>query len=201
MRTATQLSRKVRVPDYRAPGPTSEPPPAYLSVPPNVARKAVSLYHERDARAARRYLRSSKVGQWANHTNASMATSNSNVLSGFEAYVAADRSDGRPVADLAQSTVLDWHAGPLKVRLDMTLTDDDGLAARVLFWDGPDLTEAQAPLIAAPYAAALSQLYPEASLTAIGIWQARRQTYVDVADPKCVTSSACIPEASGQALA
>lgn len=180
MRTATELSRKVRIPGYRVPGPGSERPPAYLSVPPTVARKAVSVYHEEGASAARVYLRSSKVGQWANHTNPSMATSNSNVLSGFEAYVAADITDGRPVAGLAQSTVLAWPAGPLKVRLDVLLTDGSGLAARALFWDGPDLTETQAPLIAAPYAAALAQLRPEASLTAIGVWQARRQTYVEV---------------------
>jgi hypothetical protein len=180
VRTATELSRKVRVPGYRAPGPTSEPPPPYLSVPPNIARKAVALYHDKGAREARRYLRSSKVGQWANHTNASMATSNSNVLAGFDAYVAADTADGRPIAALAQSTVLAWPAGPLKVRLDVTLTDGDALAARALFWDGPDLTEAQAPLIAAAYAAALAQLHPGALLTAIGIWQARRQTYLEV---------------------
>jgi hypothetical protein len=151
-----------------------------LTVPPTVARKAVSIYHEEGAPVARHYLRSSKVGKWANHTNPSMATSNSNVLSGFDAYVTADIADGRPVSELAQSTVLAWPAGPLKVRLDVILTDGDALAARTLFWDGPDLTETQAPLIAAPYAAALAQLRPEASLTTIGVWQARRQTHVEV---------------------
>ncbi len=109
-----------------------------------------------------------------------MATSNSNVLSGFDAYVIADTADGRPVAELARSTVLAWPAGPLKVRLDVILADGDGFAARALLWDGPDLTEAQAPLIAAPYVTALAQLHPEASLTTIGIWQARRQTYIEV---------------------
>ncbi|HEY7951246.1 MAG TPA: hypothetical protein VID51_10525 [Solirubrobacterales bacterium] len=180
MRTATELSRKVRVPKYQVPGPTSEPPPAYLTVPVIVARKAVSLYHEEGAPAARRYLRSSKVGRWANHANPSMATSNSNVLSGFDAYVTADIADGRPVSALAQDTVLAWPAGPLKVRLDVILTDGKALAARTLFWDGPDLTEIQAPLIAAPYAVALAQVHPEASLTTIGVWQARRQTHVEV---------------------
>ncbi len=180
VRTATELSRKVRVPGYQAPGPMSEPPPAFLSVPVTVARKAVSLYHEKGVRAARRYLRLSKVSQWANHTNASMATSNSNVLSGFDAYVTADAADGRPVVELARSTVLAWPAGELKVRLDVILTDGEGLAGRALFWDGPDVIEAQAPLIAAPYATALAQLHPEALLTAIGIWQARRQTYIEV---------------------
>ena len=145
-----------------------------------VARKAVSLYHEEGASTARAYLRSSKVGQWANHINPSMATSNSNVLSGFDAYVAADTADGRRAAELARSTVLAWPAGPLKVRLDLLLADGDGLAARALFWDGPDLTETQAPLIAAPYAAALVQLHPNASLSTIGVWQARRQTHVEV---------------------
>jgi hypothetical protein len=151
-----------------------------LTVPVTVARKAVSLYHEKGAPTARRYLRSSKVGQWANHTNPSMATSNGNVLSGFDAYVVTDTGDGRRVAELAKSTVLAWPAGPLKVRLDAILTDGEGLAGRAIFWDGPDLVEAQVPLIAAPYAAALAQLHPEATLTGIGIWQARRQTYIEV---------------------
>jgi hypothetical protein len=147
-----------------------------MTVPVTVARKAVSIYHEEGPAAARAYLRSSKVGVWANHTNPSMATSNSNVLSGFEAYVATDNADGRPARGLALRTVLDWPAGPLLVRIDVVLR----LAARALFWDGPDLTEAQAPLVAAPYAAALEQLHPEASLTAIGVWQARRQTHIEV---------------------
>ena len=90
MRTANELSRRVRAPGSRAPGPGAEPPPAFLTVPVTVARKAVSLYHEEGAVAARAYLRASKVGSWANHTNPSMATSNSNVLSGFDAYIAAD---------------------------------------------------------------------------------------------------------------
>jgi hypothetical protein len=140
----------------------------------------VALYHENGVSAARNYLRSSKVGQWANHANASMATSNSNVLSGFEAYVAADMADGREIKGLARSTVLGWPAGPLAVRVDVILADGNGRAARVLFWDGPELAESQAPLIAAPYAAALEQLYPEASVTSIGIWQARRQAYFEV---------------------
>jgi hypothetical protein len=180
MRTANELSRRVRTPEYRAPGPGAEPPPAFLTVPVTVARKAVSLYHEEGAVAARSYLRSSKVGSWANHTNPSMATSNSNVISGFDAYIAADTADGRRATGLARNTVLSWPAGPLKVRIDVILADGKGLAARALFWDGPDLTEAQAPLVAAPYAAALKQLHPEASLTAVGVWQARRQTHMEV---------------------
>jgi hypothetical protein len=180
MHTATELSRKVRVPGYRAPGPGAEPPAAYLSVPVTVARKAVAVYHEEGASAARAYLRASKVGKWASHTNPSMATSNSNVLSGFEAYVTADITDGRSVAALGQSAVLAWPAGPLKVRLDVVLGDGDGFAGRAILWDGPDLTEAQAPLIAAPYASALAQLFPGVSLTSMGVWQARRQTWTEV---------------------
>jgi hypothetical protein len=180
MRTANELSRKVRAPEYRAPGPGSPSPPAFMTVPVTVARKAVSLYHEEGVTPARTYLHASKVGIWANHTNPSMATSNGNVLAGFEAYVAADLSDGRPARRLAWVTVLNWPAGPLKVRIDVILGDGNGLAARALLWDAPELNEAQAPLIAAPYAAALEQLHPEASLTAIGVWQARRQTHLEV---------------------
>jgi hypothetical protein len=180
VQTANELSRKVRVPEYRAPGPGSEPPPAYLTVPVTVARKAVSLYHEEGVVRARGYLRSSKVGKWANHTNPSMATSNGNVLSGFDAYVAADTGDGRAARGLARSTVLAWPAGPLRVRIDVILADGNGIAGRAVFWDGPDLTENQAPLMAAPYAAALEQLHPEAVVTSIGVWQARRQTHIEV---------------------
>ncbi len=57
-------------------------------------------------------------------------------------------------------------------------------------WDGPDLTEAQAPLIAAPYAVALAQVHPEASLTTIGVWQARRQTHVEVPIASALLKSA-----------
>jgi hypothetical protein len=187
MRTANELSRKVRVPEYRAPGPGSEPPPAFLTVPVTVARKAITLYHEEGDSAARGYLGSSKVGIWANHTNSSMATSNSNVLSGFDAYVVADRADGRTATELAPTTALVWPAGPLMVRIDVILSDGDGLAARAVLWDGPDLTEAQAPLIAAPYAAALQQLHPEASLTTIGVWQARRQSRFEVSFESAIT--------------
>jgi hypothetical protein len=180
VRTANELSRKVRAPEYQVPGPGSEPPPAFLTVPVTVARKAVSLYHEEGVITARGYLQSSKVGKWANHANPSMATSNGNVLAGFDAYVVADAADGRSAKGLARSTVLDWPAGPLMVRLDVVLSDGNGLAARALFWDGPDLTESQAPLIAAPYAAALEQLHPEALLTSVGVWQARRQSRFEV---------------------
>jgi hypothetical protein len=180
MRTANELSRKVRAPEFRAPGPSAPRPPAFMTVPVTVARKAISVYHEEGAAPARSYLRASKVGIWASHTNPSMATSNSNVLAGFEAYVAADLADGRPARGLARNAVLSWPAGPLRVRIDVVLGDGNGLSGRALLWDAPDLTEAQAPLIAAPYAAALEQLHPEASLTAIGIWQARRQTHIEV---------------------
>jgi hypothetical protein len=116
-----------------------------------------------------------------------MATSNSNVLSGFDAYVVADRADGRTATELAPTTALVWPAGPLMVRIDVILSDGDGLAARAVLWDGPDLTEAQAPLIAAPYAAALQQLHPEASLTTIGVWQARRQSRFEVSFESAIT--------------
>lgn len=64
-------------------------------------------------------------------------------------------------------------------RIDVLLYDED-LAARAILWDGPDLNAAQAPLVAAPYAAALSQLHTAADLTTIGVWQARRQSYFEV---------------------
>jgi hypothetical protein len=63
-------------------------------VPGHGGREAVNLYHGKGTATARGYLHSLKVGQWANHTNSSMTTSNINVLSGFEAYVTAGAADG-----------------------------------------------------------------------------------------------------------
>lgn len=66
------------------------------------------------------------------------------------------------------------------MRLDVVLADGNGLAARALLWDGHNLYESQAPLIAAPYAAALEQLHPEALLTSVEVRQARYQTHFEV---------------------
>lgn len=46
------------------------------------------------AASARSYIGTSKVASWASHANPSMATSNSNVLAGLEAYITADLADG-----------------------------------------------------------------------------------------------------------
>jgi hypothetical protein len=179
MKTANQLARRVRDADFTAPGPGDDPP-AYLTVPVNVARETVTIYHEEGEEKAREYLDSSVVARWANHSNPSMATSNSNVLSGFDAYIEADRRDGREVIDLAIEPTLHWPAGPLLVRIDVVLADGEDLAARVLFWDGLEIDREDAELIAAPYAAVMEQQYPERTITAVGVWQARYQSYYEV---------------------
>lgn len=68
-----------------------------------------------------------------------MATSNGNVLSGFDTYAVADIADGRLPVELSRSTVLAWPAEPLKVRLDVIPADGDALVARAvpMGWPGP----------------------------------------------------------------
>jgi hypothetical protein len=179
MKTANQLARRIRDAEFTAPAPGDQPP-AYLTVPVNVARKAVTTYHEDGPAAARAYIGASTVARWAKHTNPSMATSNANVLEGFEAYIEADRRDGREVIELAVEPTLHWPAGPLLVRIDVLLADGADLAARVLFWDGLEIDRADAELIAAPYAAVMEQLHPEPTITGVGVWQARYQSYHEV---------------------
>ncbi len=179
MKTANQLARRVREADFTAPGPGDDPP-AYLTVPVNVARETVTIYHEEGEEKAREYLDSSVVARWAKHSNPSMATSNTNVLEGFEAYIVADRRDGREAAELAIEPTLQWPAGPLLVRIDAVLADGPDLAARVLFWDGLEIDRDDAELIAAPYAEVMAQQYPERTITGVGVWQGRYQSHYEV---------------------
>jgi hypothetical protein len=179
MNTANQLARRMRDETFSAPAPGSQPR-AYLTVPVNVACRAVAIYHEQGAAAAAAYIGASKVARWANHRNPSMATGNTHVLRGFEAYIEADRADGRQPEALGAETVLAWPAGPLAVRFDVVLAEGAGLSGRVLFWDGLEIDRAAAELIAAPYLAALRALYPEHEIGAIGVWQGRYQQRFEV---------------------
>jgi hypothetical protein len=138
------------------------------------------MLHSAGAPAAKLYLGQSKVGEWANHTNPSMAGNNSNVLAGFDWYIAQDAADGRPAKDLDATTVISLPAGPVIARLDVVLDDGDDLAARVVLWDAPSFDSDVAPVMACAYAYALQALYPFRSFTTIGIWQARRQRRVEV---------------------
>ena len=123
MITAGNIARAVREPGYTRPTPGTKPPPTFLTVPPRIAAKAVRLHHLEGPRAARRYLYTSKVGSWANHRNPSMASSNSNVLAGFEAYILADGADGRSALQTGRTVIVERPAGPLKVYLDVVLGD------------------------------------------------------------------------------
>jgi hypothetical protein len=138
------------------------------------------MFHTTGAPAAERYLDQSKVGEWVDHPNASMASGARNVVDGLDWYVQRDAADGRPMKSLDESKVISLQAIDVMVRLDVVLNDGSALAGRVILWDGPNFKPVEAPVIACAFAHALTALYPERNFTTIGIWQARRQHHVEV---------------------
>lgn len=180
MVTALQMARQIRRPSPGMPATAAGQPPVFMTLPTTIARKAIKLYHQKGAVASRKYVRASKLASWAQHTNASMATGARNVIDGLDAYYVADRVDGRTMESLGRTAVVQLPSGPVKVLVDVVLEDGSALAARAVFWDGPDFQPAQAPLLAAVYSAAMSQLYPERKISSIGIWQGRRQTRAEI---------------------
>jgi hypothetical protein len=177
---AHQLTRTCREPGYAHPAASGSDPPAFLTVPTTCARAAVRTLHSTGATAAKAYLVQSRVGQWAGHKNASMASSNQNVLDGFDWYAAEDATDGRPMTTLDASRVVNLRGIDVTARLDVVLDDGTDLAGRVVLWDAPDFDPAAAPVMACAFAHALVALYPGRNFTTVGIWQARRQRRVEV---------------------
>jgi hypothetical protein len=180
MHTANQLARAARESTYRPPRPSDPPPPAYLTVPVDIARKAIAIYHQQGRVAAHHCISTSILTKWAGHANPSMATGAQNVIAGLEAYMDADKVDGRQAVGVGREAVLDWPGVQLSVRFDVVLRDGLGYAGRVVLWDEPDLSQDQAELIAAPFREALAELHPGAQITGIGVWQGRRQTHLEV---------------------
>jgi len=179
MVSALQISRAIREPGYRPPGPGSAPPPPFLTKPTTVARAAVRAYHRSGAGAATSYLAGS-LGGWLDHPNKSMAGNARNTLDGLANYISADREDGRATRTLDTNTAVTLAAGDVKVRFDLVLNDGSGVAGRVVLWDGPDFSDKDAPVIAAIYAQALTALHPATTATTIGIWQARRGHVMEI---------------------
>jgi hypothetical protein len=179
--------------------PSHDPdPPPYLTVPTTLARTAVRKFHRQGEAVAKQYLASSKVGSWANHpTSSSMATNNTRVLDGLDWYIQEDKADGRAMNALDATAIVTIQGIDVETRIDVVLDDGNGLAGRVVFWDGPDFDAATAQTIACPYAFALEALYPGATYTTIGVWQARRRYSVEVPHGDALGSVT----AAGQVLA
>jgi hypothetical protein len=104
-----------------------------------------------------------------------MATNNQRVLDGFDWYIQEHAADGRPMKHLDEEVVVSLNGTDVGVRLDVVLDDGTDLAARIVFWDGPDFDANLAPTIACAFAHALVSLYPGRNFTTVGVWQARRQ--------------------------
>jgi hypothetical protein len=151
-----------------------------MTVPTTCARAAVRILHKDNPAAAKLYLAQSKVGQWVGHTNASMASGARNALDGLDWYIAQDAADGRPMRSLDENAVVSLQGNDVSARLDVVLDDGADLAGRVVLWDGPDFDPANAPVMACAFAHALQVLYPTRNFTTVGIWQARRQRFVEV---------------------
>ena len=179
MINAHQFSRACRQPGHKAPL-GSDDAPAFMVVPTGCARRTVARFHREGESSAKNYLGGSKVGEWANHENPSMRSANQAVLDGFDWYCLSHQSAGLSAHATDVETDVTLPSGILHVRLDVVLNDGDALAARAVFWDGPDFMPADAATIAYPFAIALGQLYPGRVLTTIGIWQARRQRSAEV---------------------
>jgi hypothetical protein len=179
MVTAANISRAIRQPGYKVPSVLEEPR-VFMVLPTTIARRAVRVFHEDGATAAIAYVSESKLGEWANHTNPSMASGARNTINGVVEYTKAATADGRKMVDLNRKTVVKLKSGPVKVSIDVVLADGDDIAGRVVMWDGPDFESEDAPLIAAVYAQGLQQLYPKRTITSIGVWQGRRQSRAEV---------------------
>ncbi len=151
-----------------------------MVVPTTLARAAVRTLHVAGAARARAELAAGKVGQWAAHQNPSMASGNSNVIAGLDAYIAEAARDGRAHLRFDATSVVRLPSRAIEARVDVVLDDRGDVAGRVVLWDGPDFDPADAPVMAAVYAKALEQLYPGRVITTIGIWQARRQRFEEV---------------------
>jgi hypothetical protein len=171
--------------------PGDSDPPPFMTAPTACARAAVRLLHSQgDAAAAKLYLGQSKVGEWTNHTNASMASGARAVVDGFDWYVAQDAADGRSMETLDAKSLVVMPAGPVEARLDVVLEDGDELAGRVVLWDGPNFSVDMPPVMAYPFARALQNLYPGRTFTTVGIWQGRRQRLVEVPFPEAIARAA-----------
>lgn len=180
MISANNIAREVREPGSVPAGGALGAPPAFLTVPTTVARKAVKTYHLEGVEAARAYVQESKLQAWSAHRNPSMKSNALNTLAGIEAYFAADRAVGRNVLDIGRTTVIELPAGPIKVFLDVVLEDGNDLASRSVFWDGLEFLADHASTAAAVYALAMRQIYPGQTITTIGVWQGRHQSQIEV---------------------
>ena len=116
-----QLTRTCREPGYAHPGVGDPEPPPFMTVPTTCARAAVRTLHVAGAQTARGYLRQSKVGQWSGSPNASMASSNQNVLDGFDWYIAEDAADGRTMTALDADAVVQLRGIAIKSPIDVVL--------------------------------------------------------------------------------
>lgn len=151
-----------------------------MVVPTTNARAAVRILHTTTPAAATRYLAGSTVGSWTSHDNRSMASGAQAVVDGFDWYARSDAADARTFKDLDERAIVTLPSGSIAVRLDVVLDDGDGLAGRVVLWDGPDFDPGSAPVMACAFAHGMQTLYPGRSVTTIGVWQARRQRLVEV---------------------
>lgn len=178
MVNAHQLSREIREPGSQA--SLSDDPPAFMVFPVTAARRAVRIYHRSGAKAALSYLNNSKVGDWTDSPNPSLASNARNTIAGLELYIAEDIADKRPLRELDRKTVISLSSGPVEVRLDAVLDDIDGVAGRVVLWDGPDFAEKDAAAIAAVFGEALEKAFPGETATSIAIWQVRRGHTIEI---------------------
>lgn len=171
--TASQLAKGIRDSGYQLPPPGSPPPP-FLVKPTTVARAAVRRFHRSGASSAREYLLEALSAELV-HTHPSMRTNAQNTVQGLEHYIEADAVDGRTFSGFCPSVPVTMTSGTVRTQVDALVVSATGeIAGRAVYWDGGNISEAQAPIIAYPYAVALQTLYPENTVSDVCVWQARR---------------------------
>jgi hypothetical protein len=168
----------------------SEPLP-FLMLPTVLARTAVRTFHKQGATVAKAYLANSKVGEWANHPKASMATNNTRILDGFDWYVQEDMAHGRSMKGIDETAIVTIQGIDVETQIHVVLDEGNGsVGGRVVLWDGPDFDATSAPTIACVYAHALHKVYPSATYTTIGVWQGRRQYRIEVPHATAIAKTA-----------
>ena len=177
--SANDLARGVRLPGHRVPGPGAAPPPAYLVKPTTVARTAVRHFHVSGPATAHGYL-TGVLSRELGHTHPSTRSNAANTVAGLGHYIAADAADGRVFVIFPSFVLVKMPSGTVKTKIDVVTQGKTGLAARAVFWDGPDISADEAEVIAYPYAVALQTLYPNQTLACVCVWQTRRNSMYEV---------------------
>ena len=146
---------------------TAAPP---IRTPITTFRAAIRRYHREGLPSARATI-NGLGGYWAAPGRG--RTTKANYSEGFRTYVQLDREDGRPVFDCGVKHELEIGDEVLALYFDALVFDLFGHAGRLVLWDRPQPSRAQARLFAAPAAAGLREAVGPDRARELSIWHLR----------------------------